>query len=190
MVGAWRPRCSSSGIRTLGPAHRLTTRPRRIDLSVGALRPRGAAELDTGTPDAPWRCGAPDASPCWTGREPVDRGWNGARDDPGACRPRNDPGGAARLPAALLAYERIRRERVAIIQHRSRENGRRYDSANGKLDSRDAQITAQAAFRKDLYAYDVVEEARAAVAAAQKMAITVPQRAGTTRRSASREVAG
>jgi salicylate hydroxylase len=94
------------------------------------------------------------------------------------------------IPAALLAYERIRRERVAIIQHRSRENGRRYDSTSVKLDSRDAQITAQAAFRKDLYAYDIVEEARAAVAAAQKMAITVPLRTGTTRRSASREVAG
>jgi 2-polyprenyl-6-methoxyphenol hydroxylase-like FAD-dependent oxidoreductase len=47
------------------------------------------------------------------------------------------------IPAAPLSYERIRRERVAIIQHHSRENGRRYDSASGYLDSRDAQITAQ-----------------------------------------------
>jgi salicylate hydroxylase len=66
------------------------------------------------------------------------------------------------IPAALLAYERIRRERVAMIQHRARENGRRYDSANVNLDSRDAQIAAQAAFRSGLYAHDVVAEAQAA----------------------------
>jgi len=69
------------------------------------------------------------------------------------------------IPAALLAYERIRRERVTAIQHRARDNGRRYDSTSAELDTRDAEIAAQAEFRKQLYAHDVAAEARAAAAA-------------------------
>jgi salicylate hydroxylase len=79
------------------------------------------------------------------------------------------------IPAALLTYERIRRERVTMIQRHARGNGRRYDSANVNLDTRDAQIAAQAGFRKDLYAHDVVTEARAAVAALPKMAVTLSE---------------
>ena len=57
-------------------------------------------------------------------------------------------------PAALLAYERLRRERVAQIQRGARENGLRYDSAHSDLKVRDAEITAHAAFRKRLYDHD------------------------------------
>jgi salicylate hydroxylase len=65
-------------------------------------------------------------------------------------------------PAALLAYERLRRERVAQVQRGARENGLRYDSAYSDLGVRDAELTAHAAFRKNLYDHDVVPEAKAA----------------------------
>jgi salicylate hydroxylase len=65
-------------------------------------------------------------------------------------------------PAALLAYENLRRERVAQVQRGARENGLRYDSANSDLRVRDAEITAHAAFRRRLYDHDVVPEAKAA----------------------------
>lgn len=68
-------------------------------------------------------------------------------------------------PAALLAYERLRRERVAQVQRGARENGMRYDSAYSDLGVRDAEITAHAAFRRRLYDHDVVPEAQAAAAA-------------------------
>jgi salicylate hydroxylase len=67
-------------------------------------------------------------------------------------------------PAALLAYERLRRERVALVQRGARENGLRYDSSYADLGIRDAEITAHAAFRKRLYDHDVVPEAQAAAA--------------------------
>ena len=67
-------------------------------------------------------------------------------------------------PAALLVYERLRRERVAQVQRGARENGLRYDSANSDLGVRDAEITAHAAFRRRLYDHDVVPEAEAAAA--------------------------
>ena len=69
------------------------------------------------------------------------------------------------VPAALLAYERLRRERVAQVQRGARENGMRYDSVYSDLGVRDAEITAHAAFRKTLYDHDVVPEAMAAAAA-------------------------
>ncbi len=68
-------------------------------------------------------------------------------------------------PAALLAYENLRRERVAQVQRGARENGLRYDSANSDLGIRDAEITAHAAFRRRLYDHDVVPEAKAAATA-------------------------
>jgi len=67
-------------------------------------------------------------------------------------------------PAALIAYERLRRERVAQVQHGARENGMRYDSAYSDLGVRDAEITAHAQFRKRLYDHDVVPEAQAVAA--------------------------
>jgi salicylate hydroxylase len=68
-------------------------------------------------------------------------------------------------PTALLAYERLRRERVAAVQRGARENGMRYDSSYSDLGVRDAEITAHAAFRKKLYDHDVVPEAQAVAAA-------------------------
>jgi salicylate hydroxylase len=68
-------------------------------------------------------------------------------------------------PAALLAYERLRRERVAAVQRGARENGLRYDSAYSDLGLRDAEIKAHAAFRRRLYDHDVVPEAQAAATA-------------------------
>jgi salicylate hydroxylase len=65
------------------------------------------------------------------------------------------------VPAALLAYERLRRERVAQVQRGARENGLRYDSSNPDLGVRDAEIAAHAEFRKRLYDHDVVPEAQA-----------------------------
>jgi salicylate hydroxylase len=70
-------------------------------------------------------------------------------------------------PAALLAYERLRRERVAAVQRGARENGMRYDSSYSDLGVRDAEITAHAAFRKKLYDHDVVPEAQALATALQ-----------------------
>ncbi|WFU16521.1 FAD-dependent monooxygenase [Bradyrhizobium sp. CB3481] len=70
----------------------------------------------------------------------------------------------ANVPAALLAYERLRRERVAAVQRGARENGMRYDSSYADLGVRDAEISAHAAFRRRLYDHDVVPEARAAAA--------------------------
>jgi salicylate hydroxylase len=66
---------------------------------------------------------------------------------------------------ALLAYERLRRDRVAQVQRGARENGLRYDSANPDLGVRDAEIAAHAAFRRRLYDHDVVPEAKAAAMA-------------------------
>lgn len=69
------------------------------------------------------------------------------------------------VPASLLAYERLRRERVAEVQLGARQNGLRVDSAYSDLGVRDAELVAHAEFRKHLYAYDVVPDARAAAAA-------------------------
>ncbi len=71
----------------------------------------------------------------------------------------------ATAPGALLAYERLRRERAAKVQTDARNNGLRYDSSYADLGVRDAEITAHAEFRKGLYEYDVVPEAREAAAA-------------------------
>jgi salicylate hydroxylase len=71
----------------------------------------------------------------------------------------------AAAPAALVAYERLRRERVAQVQRGARENGLRYDSAYADLGIRDAELAAHATFRKRLYDHDVVPEAQAVAAA-------------------------
>jgi 2-polyprenyl-6-methoxyphenol hydroxylase-like FAD-dependent oxidoreductase len=64
--------------------------------------------------------------------------------------------------AALLAYERLRRERTAKVQSGARANGLRYDTFHGDIKIRDAEIAAHAEFRRHLYDHDVVPEARAA----------------------------
>jgi salicylate hydroxylase len=71
----------------------------------------------------------------------------------------------ATVPAALVAYERLRRERVAQVQRGARENGLRYDSNYSDLGLRDAELTAHATFRKELYDHDVVPESQAAATA-------------------------
>lgn len=69
------------------------------------------------------------------------------------------------VPQALLAYEKLRRERVAEVQRGARQNGLRYDSLYADLAKRDAEIAAHANFRKALYAYDVLPQAQAAALA-------------------------
>ena len=71
---------------------------------------------------------------------------------------------ASAVPAALLAYARLRRERVADIQLGARQNGLRLDSASADLRVRDAELAAHAEFRRQLYSYDVLPAARAAAA--------------------------
>jgi salicylate hydroxylase len=68
-------------------------------------------------------------------------------------------------PNALTAYEKLRRARVADVQRGARQNGLRYDSAYADLGVRDAEIAAQANFRRTLYDHDVVPDAEAAAAA-------------------------
>jgi salicylate hydroxylase len=65
------------------------------------------------------------------------------------------------VPAALAAYEQLRRERVSQVQRGARENGLRYDSAYSDLGLRDSELAAHAAFRRRLYDYDVVPLAHA-----------------------------
>jgi len=57
---------------------------------------------------------------------------------------------------ALLAYERLRRERVAEVQLGARRHGLRVDSMSGDLATRDRELAAHAEFRRQLYSYDVV----------------------------------
>jgi salicylate hydroxylase len=71
----------------------------------------------------------------------------------------------AAVPDALQAYEKLRRERVAEVQLGARQNGLRVDSAYTDLGVRDAELVAHADFRKHLYAYDVVPEAKQAATA-------------------------
>ena len=135
----------------------MTAESGSSDVPLGAVRPRAAADLDQGKADAARRCRASDASPSRPRRQPVDRGRHGAGDDPGRADRET-------APAALLAYERLRRERVAQVQRGARENGLRYDFAYSDLGVRDAEIAAHAEFRKRLYDHDVVPEAQAAAA--------------------------
>ena len=71
----------------------------------------------------------------------------------------------ATVPEALRAYDLLRRERVAEVQLGARQNGLRVDSADADLGARDAQLVAHAEFRKQLYTYDVVPNARAVATA-------------------------
>jgi salicylate hydroxylase len=65
-------------------------------------------------------------------------------------------------PAGLVAYEGLRRERVAEVQRGARANGLRYDSAYADLSVRDAEMAAHVTFRISLYDHDVLPEAEAA----------------------------
>jgi salicylate hydroxylase len=74
----------------------------------------------------------------------------------------------ASVPEALLAYEKLRRERVAEVQLGARKNGLRYDSTYSDLGIRDAEIMAHASFRKQLYDHDVLPQAQAAASSATR----------------------
>ena len=91
---------------------------------------------------------------------------------------------ARRIPAALLAYERLRRERVAEVQLGARQNGLRVVRL-GLLPTwvRDAELAAHAEFRKRLYAYDVVPDARAAAAARCSRSRSAPARPASSRQT-------
>jgi len=62
---------------------------------------------------------------------------------------------AADVPDILPHYERLRRVRTDLIQAEARQNGLRYDSQYKSLEQRDREIANSAAFRKQLYDYDV-----------------------------------
>jgi salicylate hydroxylase len=59
-----------------------------------------------------------------------------------------------RAPAALAAYEGLRRSRTTEVQLGARANGRRYDLDSEDLSERDAEIAASVNFRSWLYDYD------------------------------------
>lgn len=69
--------------------------------------------------------------------------------------------GAVDIPAALAAYENLRRPRVAEVQAGARQNGLRYDSQFEDLAVRDEEIRHHQEFRRSLYDYDVVPLATA-----------------------------
>ncbi|HEX4010290.1 MAG TPA: FAD-dependent monooxygenase [Solirubrobacteraceae bacterium] len=70
-----------------------------------------------------------------------------------------------RSPAALAAYERMRRERTSEVQRRARQTGRAYDSNYDDLAARDADIAASRDFRFWVYDYDVLHDAEQVAAA-------------------------
>jgi salicylate hydroxylase len=59
-----------------------------------------------------------------------------------------------RAPAALLAYEALRRERTAQVQRRSRRTGTRLDVPDGQAQHRDRELAGQWSERAWLYDYD------------------------------------
>ena len=116
--------------------------------------------------------------PCWTkGRltllgdaahpmlPHLGQGANQTIEDGMALATLLEGAGAGGIPARLLAYEKLRRERVAEVQIGARKHGLRVDSLVGDLAKRDAELVAHAEFRKQLYSYDVVPHAQSAAAA-------------------------
>lgn len=70
----------------------------------------------------------------------------------------------ATAPRALLAYEALRRERTARVQHASRGSGARYEAPLSESAARDRQLASQSRDRGWIFDYDVEPEARAAAA--------------------------
>ena len=68
-----------------------------------------------------------------------------------------------RAPAALLAYQDLRRERTAEVQRRSRRTGTRLDAPDRQAQHRDRELAGQWSERAWLYDYDA-EAAAVAVA--------------------------
>lgn len=69
----------------------------------------------------------------------------------------------AQAPAALLAYERLRKPRTDMVQTESRKNGMRYDSKYDSLEKRDDEIRNIAGLRLRLYDYDVEKVVKEAI---------------------------
>jgi salicylate hydroxylase len=67
-------------------------------------------------------------------------------------------------PAALAAYEGLRRSRTTEVQLGARANGRRYDLDSEDLSERDAEIAASVNFRSWLYDYDAETAAQEVLA--------------------------
>ena len=67
-------------------------------------------------------------------------------------------------PAALEAYEGLRRSRTTEVQLGARANGRRYDLDSEDLSERDAEIAASVNFRSWLYDYDAETAAQEVLA--------------------------
>ena len=68
----------------------------------------------------------------------------------------------AAVPAALLTYESIRRERTTGVQRIARLSGARYDSRVSDLEVRDKELSAQAQERAWIWDYDAEAAAAAA----------------------------
>ena len=150
---ALRPR-----VRRLGPAHRECTATRRHDISLGALP---CESLPTWTKGRLTLLG--DAAHPMLPH--LGQGANQSIEDGIALATILAQVDTSAVPASLLGYGRLRRERVGQIQLGARQNGLRLDSAYAGLNVRDAELAAHAEFRKHLYAYDVVPDARAAAVA-------------------------
>jgi salicylate hydroxylase len=67
-------------------------------------------------------------------------------------------------PGALQAYERVRRERTALVQRSSRTNGARYDAATGDLRTRDRELANPLRDRAWMWEFDASAATEAALA--------------------------
>jgi len=68
---------------------------------------------------------------------------------------------SSEVPAALRAYQSLRKPRTDVIQAEARRNGHRYDSRYEDLAQRDSEIREAAiALRRSLYDYDVEQAAQ------------------------------
>lgn len=67
-----------------------------------------------------------------------------------------------KVPAALQAYEALRRPRTGMVQTEARRNGMRYDSLYASLEQRDEEIRQAPILRKNLYDYDIEHATREA----------------------------
>jgi salicylate hydroxylase len=94
----------------------------------------------------------------------VGQGANQAIEDGVALAAVLSQADRATAPRALLAYESVRRERTAGVQHSARVNGARYDASGGDLSIRDRQLASQPEWRAWIWDYDAEAEAAAVVA--------------------------
>jgi 2-polyprenyl-6-methoxyphenol hydroxylase-like FAD-dependent oxidoreductase len=90
----------------------------------------------------------------------VGQGANQAIEDAVALATLLSRADAASAPAALQAYERVRRPHAANVQGSSRANGARYDSAQRDVSNRDRELSNQARDRAWMWDYDAEAEAR------------------------------